>query len=241
VILLVCSDLFSQFDPAESILFGGLGIWVFWIINFYIYFMLSLLPVFSFSLYRGVPGLIIWFLEGFEELRGKGVLQRFPGASSLLMSLLYLLIIVNIAGLFPATFSLSRQFLFRIALAIPLWFRRVLINFRKLPLVKIGWFIGTGVPVALASPIGVCEVIRMVMRPIALGLRLGANMLAGHVILSLVAGCTIFTWRSIIVLAFVVCFIFSFVLFLFEGFVCAIQAFVFAMLLRIYIGETPIG
>ena len=136
---------------------------------------------------------IVTFLVGFAKSFTRAGMWRFSGATNLLISVFFLVLIVNWVGLFPGTFRLSRQFLFRMTLSIPLWFRRILMNFRKSPLVKFGWFIGTGVPIFLASPIGVCEVIRRVMRPVALGLRLAANMLAGHVITSLVANCSIFS------------------------------------------------
>lgn len=42
------------------------------------------------------------------------------------------------------------------------------------------------------------------------------------------------------VLAFAFYFLFGFGLFLFEAAVCAIQAFVFTMLLQIYIQESPL-
>ena len=86
-----------------------------------------------------------------------------------------------------------------------------------------------------------CEVVRGIMRPIALGLRLAANILAGHVITSLVANCSIFSLGSAMLVVFFIYFFFRVGLFLFEGAVCMIQAFVFTILLQIYIQESPLG
>lgn len=150
-----------------------------------------------------------------------------------------MVLVTNWVGLLPGTFRLSSHFLFRVTLAVPLWFCRVILNFSRLPLTKLSWFIGSGIPTFLAAPIGICEVIRGVMRPVALGLRLAANMLAGHVITSLVANCSIFRVNSMYFTIVIIFSGFCLGLFVFEAAVCVIQAFVFIMLLQIYIQETP--
>jgi F-type H+-transporting ATPase subunit a len=116
----------------------------------------------------------------------------------------------------------------------------LIMTYRKKPLRKFGRYIGTGIPAALGPIIGVCEVVRMLVRPVALGLRLGANMLAGHAILALVTNC--FRYRIINLRAIrgSIFFIASFGFFLFEAAVCVIQAYVFILLLRIYVSEYPL-
>ena len=138
-------------------------------------------------MWRGVSSVCLFVKRLFEA-----GMWRFTGSSNFLASVFIIILIVNWVGLLPRTFRVSRHFLFRVSLSVPLWLCTVIINFRKAPLVKLGWFIGTGVPIHLASFIGLCEVVRGIMRPIALGLRLGANMLAGHVITSLVRNCSIY-------------------------------------------------
>lgn len=113
-------------------------------------------------------------------------------------------------------------------------------RFSKAPISKFGSYIGTGIPVFLGPPIGVCEVIRAVMRPLALGLRLAANILAGHVITSLVANCRSFSVSSLRFSFFIFGSV-SFGLFLFEGAVCVIQSYVFILLLGVYIQEYPVN
>lgn len=166
-------------------------------------------------------------------------LAPLQGMSNLLLSVFYIILTINLLGLLPGTFRLSRHFLFSMSLGIPLWFALLLIRFRKFPITKLGQYIGTGIPSVLGPPIGACEIIRTIMRPLALGLRLAANMLAGHVITSLVANCLIYVFLSgrVRMLIFGVI---SFGLFLFEGAVCVIQAYVFILLLRVYIQEYPV-
>lgn len=124
-------------------------------------------------------------------------------------------------------------------LAVPAWLATMIARGRALPLAKLGEYVGTRIPVALAPPIGLCEVIRGLIRPLTLGLRLGANILAGHVITSLVLNSLVYIMHvgglGLVVLMGV-----SVGLYLFEMVVCFIQAYVFVLLLRIYIQEYPV-
>lgn len=160
----------------------------------------------------------------------------FQGMINMLVAVFFFILFVNFFGLFPATFRVSRHFIFTVTLAIPLWLALLIMTFRKFPIMKLGSYIGTGIPSVLGPPIGACEVLRAIMRPLALGLRLGANMLAGHVILSLVTNRMRYGVLNGGVRVLVFIFI-SVGLFLFEGAVCVIQAYVFMLLLRIYVSE----
>lgn len=166
-------------------------------------------------------------------------LAPLQGMSNLLLSVFYIILVINLLGLLPGTFRLSSHFLFSISLGVPLWFALLLIRFRKFPVTKLGQYIGTGIPSVLGPPIGACEIIRTIIRPLALGLRLAANILAGHVITSLVANCLVYVFLTGSVRMFIFGAI-SFGLFLFEGAVCIIQAYVFILLLRVYIQEYPV-
>jgi F-type H+-transporting ATPase subunit a len=160
----------------------------------------------------------------------------FQGIINILVVVFLFILFINFFGLFPGTFSVSSHFIFTMTLAVPLWLSLLIMTFRKYPIIKLGRYIGTGIPAALGPPIGACEVLRAIMRPLALGLRLGANMLAGHVILSLVTNRI--SYGILNGGARMVAFTFiSFGLFLFEAAVCVIQAYVFMLLLRIYVSE----
>lgn len=233
----VYSDLFSQFDPYVSILYTMVSVWGFWWFNFYLVFLLcfSSVMVELGGFISFFFNIMVKFLLRFSEVG----MWRFSGSTNLLVAIFFLVLLVNWLGLLPGTFRLSRHFIFSIAFAVPLWLGGVMLGFRKLPLVKLSRVIGSGIPLALRSSIGVCEVVRILMRPVALGLRLAANMLAGHVITSLVANCSMSSYNTLSLICFLF-FSFSVLLFFFEAAVCVIQAFVFIMLLRIYILETPL-
>ncbi len=124
-------------------------------------------------------------------------------------------------------------------LAIPGWLATIISRGSMRPVAKLGEYVGTRIPVILAPPIGLCEVIRTLIRPVTLGLRLGANMLAGHVITSLVLNSLVFMFHAGGI-GLGVLLIISVGLYLFEMAVCFIQAYVFVLLLRIYVQEFPV-
>ena len=123
--------------------------------------------------------------------------------------------------------------------AVASWLGVMIASGRIYPAAKLGEYIRRRIPSSLAPAIGLCEVISGVIRPITLGLRLGANILAGHVITSLVLNSLVFLftggrfWVGVLLLI-------SFGLYLFEIAVCLIQAYVFILLLRIYVQEFPV-
>lgn len=230
------ADLFSQFDPRVSLLFKYSSL-LFWFSNFLIIFAVTLPSPFT-SL-RPVSRFFRARFNSLEKISVEMSLGSLQGLGNMLFSVFFIILVVNLLGLLPGTFRISSHFLFSMSLGVPLWFALLLIRFRKSPITKFGSYIGTGIPISLGPPIGACEIIRTIMRPLALGLRLAANILAGHVITSLVANCLMYVVLSgrVSILIFG---LISFGLFLFEGAVCAIQAYVFMLLLRVYIQEYPV-
>ena len=94
---------------------------------------------------------------------------------------------------------------------------------------KLASLIGSGLPVFLAPVIGVIEVRSQFIRPVTLTLRLAANMMAGHIIIALLMGARI--GGRIFLIFFVMG------IYLFEMVISVVQAYVFVLLLRIYVRE----
>jgi F-type H+-transporting ATPase subunit a len=85
--------------------------------------------------------------------------------------------------------------------------------------------IPVGTPVVLISFIVLIETVRNFIRPWSLSIRLMANIISGHLLISLLGDCGFF-------LIFL-----QIGLFIFEFFVCFIQGYVFSALLTIYSRE----
>ncbi|MFM7557081.1 MAG: F0F1 ATP synthase subunit A, partial [Alphaproteobacteria bacterium] len=97
----------------------------------------------------------------------------------------------------------------------------------------IHMFLPSGVPIWMAPVIFVIELFSFLIRPITLSVRLFANMVAGHVLLKVIAG-------FVISLGFlgVFPFLFSIIMTGFELFVAVLQAYIFSILVCAYLSET---
>ena len=94
-----------------------------------------------------------------------------------------------------------------------------------------------GVPKPIVPLLALIEFFStIIVRPITLAVRLFANMVAGHMILSvLFLGTTVFLSSSLGKVTFVLPFIFAIVMTGFELFVAAMQAFIITILTAVYI------
>lgn len=100
-----------------------------------------------------------------------------------------------------------------------------------------------GVPVALKPLIGLIEFVSTVMvRPFSLAVRLFANMVAGHTMLTLLLGTGIFFLANIGNIGFfkggvvgLLWFVFGFAIYLLEILVAVLQAYIFTLLSAVYI------
>lgn len=95
-----------------------------------------------------------------------------------------------------------------------------------------------GVPLLLAPLLGVIETLSYLIRALSLGLRLGANISAGHLLFSILSG---FSFNLLLkgsyLLGGVLIGIMSFIALL-EMMVALIQSYVFSLLTTIYLGDS---
>ncbi len=89
-----------------------------------------------------------------------------------------------------------------------------------------------GSPIILRFFIVIIETVRNLIRPITLSVRLAANIIRGHLLIHLLSSITIF--RKILFLLTIPLII---TLLILETAVAFIQAFVFAILISLYINE----
>jgi len=105
----------------------------------------------------------------------------------MLSSLIVYLITLNLLGLLPYTFTPTTQLSINIALAVPLWLATVLIGLRNQPTHSIGHLLPEGTPTLLIPALVIIETISLFIRPLALGVRLTANLTAGHLLIHLIS------------------------------------------------------
>nr|AEY77599.1 ATPase6 [Barisia imbricata imbricata]AEY77661.1 ATPase6 [Barisia imbricata imbricata] len=156
--------------------------------------------------------------------------------TSALISLLLFLMSMNLLGLLPYTFTPTTQLSMNMGLAIPLWLATVLTGLRNQPTISIGHMLPEGTPTPLIPILIIIETISLFIRPLALGVRLTANLTAGHLLIQLIS-MAIITIIPTLPTTALVTFMVLLLLTLLELAVAMIQAYVFTLLLSLYLQE----
>nr|AEY77615.1 ATPase6 [Barisia imbricata imbricata] len=156
--------------------------------------------------------------------------------TSALISLLLFLMSMNLLGLLPYTFTPTTQLSMNMGLAIPLWLATVLTGLRNQPTISIGHMLPEGTPAPLIPILIIIETISLFIRPLALGVRLTANLTAGHLLIQLIS-MAIITIIPTLPTTALVTFVVLLLLTLLELAVAMIQAYVFTLLLSLYLQE----
>nr|AEY77647.1 ATPase6 [Barisia planifrons] len=156
--------------------------------------------------------------------------------TSTLISLLLFLMSMNLLGLLPYTFTPTTQLSMNMGLAIPMWLATVLTGLRNQPTVSIGHMLPEGTPTPLIPILIIIETISLFIRPLALGVRLTANLTAGHLLIQLIS-MAIITIIPTLPTTALITFMVLLLLTLLELAVAMIQAYVFTLLLSLYLQE----
>nr|ACP04289.1 ATP synthase subunit 6 [Scleropages leichardti] len=155
----------------------------------------------------------------------------------LLASFLILLITLNLLGILPYTFTPTTQLSMNMGFATPLWLATVLIGARYQPTHTLAHLLPTGTPTPLIPVLITIETVSLFIRPIALGVRLTANLTAGHLLIQLISTAT-FYLLFIMPITSALTTILLLLLSILELAVATIQAYVFVLLVSLYLQES---
>nr|YP_010142620.1 ATP synthase F0 subunit 6 [Cyprinodon pecosensis]QQL03109.1 ATP synthase subunit 6 [Cyprinodon pecosensis]QQL03122.1 ATP synthase subunit 6 [Cyprinodon pecosensis] len=177
-----------------------------------------------------------WFISRFTQQIFHPI--NLPGHkwALILTSLMLFLISLNMLGLLPYTFTPTTQLSLNMALAVPLWLATVIIGMRTQPTHALGHLLPEGTPTLLIPVLIIIETISLFIRPLALGVRLTANLTAGHLLIQLIATAA-FVLLPIMPTTAILTSILLLLLTLLEVAVAMIQAYVFVLLLSLYLQE----
>nr|WRW11376.1 ATP synthase F0 subunit 6 [Afurcagobius suppositus] len=154
----------------------------------------------------------------------------------ILTSLMMFLLSLNMLGLLPYTFTPTTQLSMNMGLAVPLWLATVLIGARNQPTMALGHLLPEGTPIPLIPVLIIIETISLFIRPLALGVRLTANLTAGHLLMQLIATAA-FVLMPVMTTVALLTTVILILLTLLEVAVAMIQAYVFVLLLSLYLQE----
>jgi len=115
---------------------------------------------------------------------GSEGMKFFP----LVFSLFMFILVANIVGLIPYTFTITSHIIITVSLALLVFFTVVVYGFWKNGLHFFKLFVPSGIPIFILPLVVFIEVFSFLLRPVSHSVRLFANMLAGHIALKVFAG-----------------------------------------------------
>jgi len=150
------------------------------------------------------------------------------------------ILLLNLIGLVPYSFTLTSHIAITFSLAFALFFGINIIGAINHGIKLITLWLPTGTALALAFLLVPIELISYTFKPISLSIRLFANMMAGHVLLKVIVGFAHSLMESSDLMFFfhLLPLIVLIPLFGLELGVAIIQAFVFSILVCIYLNES---
>lgn len=220
------NNLFSVFDPAANF-----NLSVNWIRSI-------LLLLFSAPLFWLIPNKFSILFDSitlklhseFKTLLGP---TSISGSSVIFISLFIFILFNNFLGLFPYVFTSSRHITITLTLAFPLWLRYIIFGWIKHTNHIFAHLVPQRTPGALIPFIVIIESIRNIIRPLTLSVRLIANIVAGHLLITLLGNQTALASNLILIRLLVT----QILLLTLESAVAIIQSYVFAVLSTLYSGE----
>jgi F-type H+-transporting ATPase subunit a len=114
---------------------------------------------------------------------GSEGMKFFP----LVFSLFMFIMVSNMIGIIPYTFTVSSHIIVTASLALLVFFTVLVYGFYKNGLKFFKLFVPSGIPIAILPLVVLIEIISFLSRPISHSVRLFANMLAGHITLKVFA------------------------------------------------------
>nr|WNH19051.1 ATP synthase F0 subunit 6 [Venefica procera]WNH37029.1 ATP synthase F0 subunit 6 [Venefica tentaculata] len=177
-----------------------------------------------------------WFINRFTQQLLLPINVGGHKWAIMLTSLMLFLITTNLLGLLPYTFTPTTQLSLNMGFAVPLWLATVIMGMRNQPTVALGHLLPEGTPLPLIPVLIIIETISLFIRPLALGVRLTANLTAGHLLIQLIAT-AVFVLLPMMPTVAILTATVLFLLTLLEVAVAMIQAYVFVLLLSLYLQE----
>ncbi|MCB2082057.1 MAG: F0F1 ATP synthase subunit A [Rickettsiales bacterium] len=139
----------------------------------------------------------------------------------------------NLLGMLPYSFTVTSHIIVTFALALTVFIGVTVIGFMRHGLHYLKLFVPEGLPMWMAPLMVFIEIISYLARPVTLSVRLAANMMAGHTMLKVLAGFVLAMGWTLgwIPMVFLV------VLSGFEIFVAVLQAYIFTILVCVYLND----
>lgn len=149
------------------------------------------------------------------------------------LTLFTFILFANVLGLVPYSFTVTSHIIVTLALALAVFLGATVIGFIRNGAGYLKLFVPSGVPVILLPLVVVIEIVSYFIRPLSLSIRLFANMMAGHMMLKVMAGFVVMLgvmggWLPLLAMVGLTGL---------ELLVAVLQAYVFALLTCMYLND----
>nr|AYR05246.1 ATP synthase F0 subunit 6 [Coleoptera sp. ACP-2013] len=159
--------------------------------------------------------------------------NKTHGSTLIFTSLFSFILFNNFLGLFPYIFTSSSHMTMTLSLSLPLWLSFMIYGWLNNTIHMFAHLVPQGTPPIL-MPFMVCiETISNLIRPGTLAIRLSANMIAGHLLMTLLGN----TGPMLSIMMINLLIITQLLLLTLESAVAIIQSYVFAILSTLYSSE----
>ena len=152
----------------------------------------------------------------------------------------YTILFFNMLGLVPYSFTITSQLSFTLFMSTSFFVAINLIGIRVKGIKVFSLFLPSGVPLLISPFLILIEIVSYFARLFSLGIRLFANMMAGHALTIILSGYSwVFLFNQIPV--GIISLIIIYCVISLEFMVAFLQAYVFTMLVGIYINDVLSG
>nr|YP_010274895.1 ATP synthase F0 subunit 6 [Tagiades menaka]UJV31589.1 ATP synthase F0 subunit 6 [Tagiades menaka] len=221
------TNLFSIFDPSTNLFNIPLN----WLSTFlglmFIPYSFWLIPNRHFMLWNMV---ISKLHSEFKTLMGP---NSFNGSTFIFISLFSFVLFNNFLGLFPYIFTSTSHLTISLSITLSLWLSFMLYGWINNSQHMFIHMIPQGTPSILMPFMVLIETISNIIRPGTLAVRLMANMVAGHLLLTLLSSTGIMIPNLFIIFLIII----QILLLTLESAVAVIQSYVISILSTLYSSE----
>nr|UFR82855.1 ATP synthase F0 subunit 6 [Goliathus goliatus]UFR82894.1 ATP synthase F0 subunit 6 [Mecynorhina torquata ugandensis] len=155
------------------------------------------------------------------------------GSTLIFISLFTMIVFNNFLGLFPYIFTSTSHLILTLGLALPLWFSFMIFGWMNNTTHMLAHLVPQGTPPILMPFMVMIETISNIIRPGTLAVRLAANMIAGHLLMTLLGN----TGPDLSLIMLIILLTIQILLLILESAVAIIQSYVFAVLSTLYSSE----
>lgn len=159
-------------------------------------------------------------------------LKYFP----LIFNIFILILIFNINGLLPYSFTVTSQIIVTLQLSLSLFIGVIIMGFYNKNISFLLLFVPKNIPKVLIPFLTIIEITSFLIRPFSLSVRLFANMLAGHTLLYIIASFNFYILTNYL-LILILPLLFIFFILILEFAIAFVQAYIFVILISIYLND----